>query len=369
MPLPSLTIGDLTARVPIIQGGMGVGVSLSGLASAVAEHGGIGVIAAAAIGFTEPDFKTDYVAANTRALRREIRKARRNSSGIVGVNVMVATTNYAEIVTAAAEEGIDIIFSGAGLPMALPKFAGGPNGPKLVPIVSSGRAAGVICKSWLQRHGRLPDAFVVEGPMAGGHLGFSPEQIDDPDYRLEQLVPAVIEAVKPYEAKADRRIPVIGAGGVYTGADIKRLLDMGAAGVQMGTRFVATHECDAAPEFKQAYVDAQEKDVTIVKSPVGLPGRALRNKFIMDVENGDKKPFVCPYHCIKTCDYKKSPYCIALALINSRRGAISKGLAFAGQNVHRVDAVVSVGELMESLAAEYEAALPRPKPAEARVFA
>lgn len=357
MPLPSLKIGDLTARLPIIQGGMGVGVSLSGLASAVAEQGGIGVIAAAAIGFTEPDFRTDYVAANSRALRREIRKARSSGSGILGVNVMVATTNYAEIVTAAVEEGIDIIFSGAGLPLALPKYAKGPDGPKLAPIVSSGRAAGVICKSWLHRYDRLPDAFVVEGPLAGGHLGFSTEQIDDPAYRLENLVPAVIEAVKPYAAKAGRHIPVIGAGGVYTGADILRFLEMGADGVQMGTRFVATHECDAADEFKQAYIDAGEKDVTIVKSPVGLPGRALRNKFIEDVENGGKKPFVCPYHCIKTCDYTKSPYCIALALINSRRGAVSKGLAFAGRNVHRVDSIVSVKELMNTLAAEYEAAL------------
>jgi nitronate monooxygenase len=339
---------------------MGVGVSLSGLASAVAEQGGIGVIAAAAIGFTESDFRSDYVAANSRALRREIQKARSMTSGVLGVNVMVATTNYAEIVTAAVEEGIDVIFSGAGLPLSLPKFAKGPNAPMLVPIVSSGRAAGVICKSWLHKFGRLPDAFVVEGPKAGGHLGFSTEQIDDPAYRLENLVPAVIDAVEPYAAQAGRGMPVIAAGGVYTGADILKFLEMGADGVQMGTRFVATHECDAADGFKQAYIDAGEKDVTIVKSPVGLPGRALRNKFIEDVEQGGNKPFVCPYHCIKTCDYRRSPFCIALALINARRGAVSKGLAFAGQNVHKVDSVISVSELMDRLVREYEAAV-RPR--------
>jgi len=369
VPLPSLHIGDLKATVPIIQGGMGVGVSLAGLASAVANQGGIGVIAAAIIGFREPDFKTNYVEANVRALKREIRAARSKTSGILGVNVMVATCHYDEIVTAAVEEGIDVIFSGAGLPLALPKFANVPNGPKLVPIVSSGRAAAVICKSWRNKHGRLPDAFVVEGPMAGGHLGFQKEQLDDPEFRLETLVPAVIEAVAPFAEEAGRPIPVIGAGGVYTGADIRKFLDMGAAGVQMGTRFVATHECDAAPEFKQAYIDATEQDVMIVKSPVGMPGRAIRNKFLEDVEHGDKKPFSCPYHCIKTCDYTKSPYCIALALINARRGAVSRGLTFAGQNVHRVKSVMSVKELIQTLQHEYEATFAQPAQAAAGAMA
>lgn len=355
MQLPSLVIGDLRARLPVVQGGMGVGVSLSGLASAVAEQGGIGVIAAAAIGFTEPDFKTDYVAANTRALRREVRTARARTSGILGVNVMAATTNYAEIVSAAVDEGIDVIFTGAGLPMDMPVYVNGRGSPKLVPIVSSGRAARVICKKWLSRHGRLPDAFVVEGPMAGGHLGFSPEQLDDPAFRLERLVPEVLREVRVFEERIGKAVPVIAAGGVYSGADIREYLDMGAAGVQMGTRFVATFECDAAQEFKQAYVAAREGDVTIVRSPVGLPGRALRNGFVESVEQGGKKPFSCPYHCIKSCDYKTSPYCIALALINARRGNVSRGLAFAGQNVHRVDGIVSVKELMDSLAAEYAA--------------
>ncbi len=359
MPLPSLNIGNLRARLPIIQGGMGVGVSLSGLASAVAEQGGIGVTATAAIGFREPDFKTNYIEANIRALRQEIRKARDLTKGILGVNVMVAMSNYAEIVRTAVEEGIDIIFSGAGLPLSLPKFAKGAE-TKLAPIVSSARAASVLCKNWLHKHGCLPDAFVVEGPMAGGHLGFSREQIDDPEYRLENLVPEVIEAVRPYAAEAQRPIPVIGAGGIFTGADIRKYLDMGATGVQMGTRFVATYECDASPAFKQAYVDAREQDVTIVKSPVGMPGRALRNFFVNDVERGEKKPFTCPYHCIKTCDFKKSPFCIALALINAHKGALSKGLAFAGQNVHRVTSIVSVKELIDTLIAEYEATFGTP---------
>lgn len=365
MPLPSLNIGDLRARIPIIQGGMGVGISLSGLASAVAEQGGIGVIASAVIGFRESDFKKNYVEANSRALRDEIKKARAKTDGILGVNIMVATTNYAELVEAAADEGIDIIFSGAGLPLDLPKFIKGPHIPKLAPIISSGRAAGVLCKRWQKRYGRLPDAFVLEGPLAGGHLGFSKEQIADCDHSLEAVLPQVLEAVKPFAEESGTPIPVIVAGGVYSGADIRKFLEMGASGVQMGSRFVATHECDAALEFKQAFVDAGEQDVTIIKSPVGMPGRALNNKFIEDVERGEKKPFTCPFHCIKTCDYKKSPYCIALALINAQRGAVAKGVAFVGQNVHRINSIVSVKELIDSLVEEYDATFTSDSPAKA----
>ncbi len=357
MSFPSLVIGDLVAPTPIVQGGMGVGVSGANLASAVAEEGGVGVIAAVGLGYPEPDFKTDYVAANTRALRREIRKARAMTKGVLGVNIMVALTNYAESIAAAVDEGVDIIFSGAGLPLTLPKFVktdDGP-GPKLVPIVSSARAAALLCKGWLQKFSRLPDAFVVEGPLAGGHLGFTEAQLEDPAYRLENLAPAVVDAVRPYEGKAGRAIPVIAAGGVYTGADIYRFMELGAAGAQLGTRFVATHECDADPAFKQAYVDAREEDLTIIKSPVGMPGRALRNSFVAAMEQGGKVPFSCPYHCIKTCDYESSPFCIALALINARLGNLAKGLAFAGQNVHRITKLLSVKELIETLRQEYDA--------------
>lgn len=354
MPLPELNIGHLTASLPIIQGGMGVGISLSGLAAAVASAGGIGVIAAAAIGFGEPDFKANTVAANSRALRKEIRKARAKTNGILGVNIMVALSDYEELVASAVDEGIDIIFSGAGLPMSLPKYLKEGAATLLAPIVSSGRAAQVICKNWLAKYGRLPDAVVVEGPKAGGHLGFKPDQIFQPEHRLEQLVPEVVSAVAPFGDKASRKIPVIAAGGVYSGADIYKFLNLGASGVQMGTRFVATVECDASERFKEIYLKSTNEDLTIVSSPVGMPGRALRNKFIESVEAGKKTPFVCPYHCLKTCDPTKSPYCIVVALINAQRGNVDNGLLFTGANVAKVDAIVPVAELMNTLVAEYE---------------
>ena len=349
----ALRIRDLTAPLPIIQGGMGVGVSLSGLASAVANEGGIGVIACAGIGMAEPDFNKIYLAANARALRKEIRHARELTTGILGVNIMVALSNFGELVTAAIEEGIDIIFSGAVLPLDLPQYLHGGARTRLVPIVSSGRAAKIIAKRWTDRYDYPPDAFVVEGPRAGGHLGFKREQIDNPAYALERLLADVLEEVKPFEAKAGRSIPVIAGGGIYTGADMYKILHQGAAGVQMATRFVTTHECDASAAFKDAYVRATRKDIVIIKSPVGMPGRAIRNQFIDDLNLGKKVPFTCPYHCIITCDYETSPYCIALALINAQRGKMGQGFAFAGENAHRATKIVSVKELIATLLEEY----------------
>ena len=357
MQLPKLKIGNLESPLPIIQGGMGVGISLSGLASAVANEGGIGVIACAMPGIHEPDIATNGVAANQRVLTREIRKAKEKTRGILGVNIMVAMSDFSELVETSLREGIDIIFSGAGLPLTLPGHLKNGMNTKLVPIVSSGRAAKILCKKWLSSYDYLPDAFVVEGPKAGGHLGFKPEQLEDPEYALENLVNEVIEAVRPFEEKHGRTIPVIAAGGVYTGKDIHKFLTMGAAGVQLGTRFVATHECDADPAFKQAFVEAKEEDLVVIKSPVGLPGRAIRNGFIDQVSEGKTTPFKCPYHCIKTCDHKKSPYCIAAVLGNAKKGRFKKGFAFAGKNAFRVDKIVSVKELMDSLCQDYEGAL------------
>jgi len=256
---PKLRIGDLVARVPIIQGGMGIGVSLSGLASAVANQGGVGVIATAGIGVLSLDGETGYVEASIKVLREEIRKAKAATKGILGVNIMVALTNFADMVETSIAEGIDIILSGAGLPLDLPKYLGEGVKTKLVPIVSSAKAARIICKRWLSRFNRLPDAFVVEGPMAGGHLGFSSEQLDDPGYAVEKIIPEVIEAVSVFERENGVQIPVIAAGGIYTGADILAFIKLGAAGVQMGTRFVATHECDADIKFKKTYIDAKKK--------------------------------------------------------------------------------------------------------------
>ncbi len=353
MDFPELKIKDLTAKVPIIQGGMGVGISLSGLSSAVANQGGIGVISAAMIGMDEPDVVKNPDAANIRALQKEIRKAKEMTSGILGVNIMVALTNFTELVKTSIQEGVDIIFSGAGLPFDLPKYLQKESRTKLVPIISSARAARVLCKKWLSRFNYLPDGFVVEGPLAGGHLGFKEEQIDDPVYKLENLVKEVIEEVKPFEQEHEQDIPVIAAGGIFDGEDICRFLRLGASGVQLGTRFVATHECDADMAFKQAFIDSKEEDLTIIKSPVGMPGRALRNRFLSDVEKGGRKPFKCVYHCIVTCDYQKTPYCIASALASAKKGRMNRGFVFAGKTAPRVKELLSVKELIDSLRNEY----------------
>lgn len=364
MSLPSLQIGDLTAKMPVVQGGMGVGISLSRLASAVANQGGIGVIAGAMIGMKEPDVAQNPLEANLRALRHELIKAREMTNGIIGVNIMVALTTFREMVRTSIEQRADVIFSGAGLPVDLPRHLldmceqkKEEFRTKLVPIVSSARAATVIAKKWMSRFNYVPDAFVVEGPKAGGHLGFKPEEIQDPGHALERLVPQVVDAVKAFEDKKGAAIPVIAAGGVYTGADIKRFLELGASGVQMGTRFVATHECDADDRFKQTYIAAQPEDVTIIKSPVGMPGRALRNSFVDAMREGAKKPFKCVFKCVSTCEQEKTPYCIAAALINAMKGNLERGFAFCGANVFRVDRIISVRELMDSLQREFDEAV------------
>lgn len=354
--MPPLHIGDLVSKLPIIQGGMAVRISLSGLASAVAREGGIGVIGTAGIGVDEPDCRDNFIEANNRALRNEIQRARELSggNGFIGVNIMVALTTYDEMVKTSIDAGADVIISGAGLPLMLPSHVKEGCRTKLVPIVSSGRATTIICKRWQQRFNYCPDAVVVEGPLAGGHLGFKREQIDNPAYALELLIPEVLEAVKPYEDSYQKKIPVIAAGGIYTGEDIYKFLQMGAAGVQMATRFVATHECDADIKFKEAYVTSKKEDIVIISSPVGLPGRAIRNKFTMDVGDGKKTPFSCPYHCIITCDYQKAPYCIATALSNAQKGKLMGGFAFCGANAYRVDKIISVKELIDALVYEYE---------------
>jgi len=359
--IPSLKIGDIEARIPIVQGGMSVGISLSGLAAAVANEGGIGVIGAAGIGMLEPDFKTNYREANKRALSKELRRARDLSDGIIGVNIMVALSDYDDLVKVAVDEGADLLFLGAGLLLKLPKTLSLERlqqaRTKIVPIVSSGRAARIIFQHWAKRYQHVPDAVVVEGPLAGGHLGFKKEEIDDPNYALEKLVPAVIEAIEPFEQQFDKNIPVIAAGGIFSGADIARFMRLGAQGVQMATRFVATYECDASPAFKEMYLKCRKDDLVIIDSPVGLPGRAIRNDFLDDVARGIKKPFECPWKCLKTCDYRTSPYCIARALTNAKKGKLSDGFAFAGANAYRVEKITSVHELIDSLLDEYEKAM------------
>ena len=356
MKLPELKIGDVIAKVPIIQGGMGVGISLSKLASAVANEGGIGVISTVGICFKQTDAFSNFVESNNRALREEIRKARLMTKGLLGVNILGAMTNYDDIVRTSIEEGIDVIISGAGLPLHLPKFKiEMKSNVKLAPIASSGRSAAIICKSWDSKYNYTPDIVIVEGPKAGGHLGFSHKELENmEEYNIEKLIVDVIEAVKPYEIKYGRKIPVIAAGGIYTGTDIARIMELGASGVQMGTRFVATEECEASPLFKEAFLNCKKEDIILIKSPVGLPGRAIKNKFLELVAQGHKVPIKCPYHCLKTCNVEDSPYCIAAALVAAAKGILNNGFAFCGANAWRVTKIVTVKELMLELITEAE---------------
>ncbi len=357
-----LKIGGTTVPVPIIQGGMGVGISMSRLASAVANQGGVGVISAAGLGMVHRNPAMDYIEANIEGLRTEIRKAKEKTKGVIGVNVMVAMTNFADLVRTSISEKVDIIFSGAGLPLQLPGFLNDRGTTKLVPIVSSGRAAKLICDKWKTLYDYLPDAFVVEGPKAGGHLGFKKDQIEDSSYSLEELVPQVVNEVKVFEDKYGKEIPVIAAGGIYTGHDIFEIMQKGAKGVQIGTRFVTTEECDAAMGFKMAYVNAQETDMEIIQSPVGMPGRAVRNEFIEKIKQGIKKPIKCPFHCIKTCDVSSSPYCIITALYNAYRGNMKSGYAFAGSNAYLADKITTVKDIFNELANDFQEAIKKIQP-------
>lgn len=352
--MKSLKIGNLAIAVPIIQGGMGVGISLSSLASAVANEGGVGVISSAGLGLLYRDLSENYLEASIHGLREEIRKAREKTLGVIGVNIMVAMTNFVDMIKTSISEKVDIIFAGAGLPLDLPSFLKKDSVTKLVPIISSVRAARIICEKWKVNYNYLPDAFVVEGPKAGGHLGFKTEQIEDDNYRLEKLVPEIVSELRVYKEKYNKLIPLFAAGGIYTGGDIKKIMQIGASGVQMGTRFVTTYECDASEGFKQAYINADEKDIEIIKSPVGMPGRAIFSNFIQKVKTGKKQPKKCPFKCIKTCDISSSPYCIIIALINALKGNFENGFAFAGSNAFRATKILSVKETFQSLLKEYK---------------
>ena len=358
--MPTLAINNLIVKKPIIQGGMGVGISMSGLASAVANAGGIGVISTVGIGLLEDNPKITYKERNKIRLEREIRKARSLTNGVLGLNIMVAVSDYDDLLKLAFDEEISIIFLGAGLPLKFPetitvdRLKNGST--KVGVIVSSGRATQLIFQSWQKRFNHVPDLVVVEGPKAGGHLGFKKEQIFDPDFALEQLMPNVLSVVKDFELQFEKNIPVIAAGGIFTGTDIYKFMKMGAQGVQMGTRFVATHECDASPKFKQTYINCTEEDLKIIQSPVGLPGRAIRNKFLDEVSAGDRKPFQCPWKCLKTCEFREAPYCIAKALTNAQKGNVKEGYAFAGANAHRIKEITSVQELFNNLEGEYNEA-------------
>lgn len=351
--LPKLRIQELTARLPIVQGGMGVGISLSGLASAVAESGGIGVIAANGIGLTEPDYFKDGRAANIRALRKEIRTARSKTDGIIGVNIMVALNDFHELLDTAIEEKVDLILIGAGLPIKnIPVDKIRENQVKIAPIVSTERAAALIFKMWKRIYNDVPDAVVVEGPQAGGHLGVPEDEIDAPEYKIETVVPQVRAALEVYEGEFQKEIPVIAGGGIFTGDDIYKIMSLGAQAVQMGTRFVATEECDADIRFKEAYVQARRSDIGIIKSPVGLPGRAIINDFLTKAAS-EKHAFKCPWQCLAGCKADDANYCISIALNNARKGRLERGFAFVGSNAYRVEEIVPVKDLVGDLEQGY----------------
>ena len=355
MEIPKLKIGSITADIPIVQGGMGVRVSLSSLVSAVANEGGIGTIASVGLGSMK-DSEQDFEKHSREALIREIHKAKSKTDGHIAVNVMAALSNADDLIRATANEGIKLIVVGAGLPLRLPRLVE-DDSVNLLPMVSSGRATRLILSTWDRRYERTADGIVLEGPLAGGHLGFSLEQLQQPDkYSLDILLPEVLESIKPYEDKYGRKIPIIAAGGIFNGQDIARMLSKGASGVQMATRFVCTEECDVSQEFKQAYLEAEKEDIAIIQSPVGMPGRAIRNKFLKDLEIKGRLKIRCPFRCLSACKVAEAKYCIALALINSYFGDVDHGLIFAGENAYRINKIVTVKELIAELHAELAAA-------------
>lgn len=349
--MKSFFIGDKEICLPLIQGGMGVGISLSGLASAVANEGGIGVISCAGLGLLYKGHG-NFFQNCIWGLKEELRLAKEKTKGVIGVNIMVALTNFADMVRTAIASKADLIFAGAGLPLDLPSYQTPESKTKLVPIVSSARAAKVICERWYNNYHYLPDAIVVEGPKAGGHLGFKREQIFDESFSLEKILPEVVKIAQRY--KGEKNIPVIAAGGISSGEDIYRFIEMGASGVQMGTLFITTTECDAAEAFKQVYITSRNEDIQIINSPVGMPGRAIKGDFLKRVEAGLETPTNCFVHCIKSCDYQKSPYCIIKALYNAARGNMDKGFAFTGVNAPLAKKISSVKEIIARLKQEFD---------------
>ena len=373
--LKPLKIGNLVAKHPVIQGGMGVGVSLSSLAGAVAKAGGIGIISTAQIGFKDQDFGKNPMAANLRAIHSELKKAREKApQGILGFNIMVATKEYASYVKEAVKAGADVIISGAGLPIDMPKFvaeAENENGGSekkerrtmIAPIVSSVKSALVICRMWDRKYHTAPDFVVVEGPCAGGHLGFSREQLaelgadtdhvaetfDEPAYDKE--IRGIIETVKSFAEKYKKHIPVITAGGIFDHKDVLHQFALGAEGIQAATRFVTTEECDADIAYKEAYINAKEEDIVIVKSPVGMPVRAIKNKFLERVAQGPVKVERC-FRCLEHCNPAETPYCITKALINAAEGKIDEALLFCGSNAYRCEKIETVPEVMAALCGE-----------------
>jgi nitronate monooxygenase len=352
-----LKIGNLSVKLPIIQGGMGVCVSLSGLASAVANEGGIGVISAVGIGMLELDYKKNFREANKRALKKQIRKARLKTNGIIGINIMMAITDFDDLLEVTLREQIDVVFIGAGLPLRKPAKINPLlmelTNTKIIPKVSSARAVKLIFQFWSEKYNRIPDAVVLEGPLAGGHIGFKKEEISEPGKSLQSILKETLPIIDVFEQKYGLEIPIIAGGGIYSGKDMWEIMEIGAKGVKMGTRFVTTYECDASIKFKQNYLACSPDDITVIDSPVGLPGRVITNNFVKQIQEGKQKPVNCSWKCLKTCNFRKVQFCIAEALFNAANGDFQNGFSFAGTNAYLANKIVSVKETIKQIKNEY----------------
>lgn len=351
MNLPEVSIGGLCPKLPVIQGGMGIGISLSGLASAVANAGGIGIISGVQIGFREPDFEKDPVSANIRAIGKELRRARELApNGIIGMNFMSIDSHYTEYVTEAVKQGADLIISGAGLPLTLPELTAGSQ-TRIVPIVSSARACRLILTKWLRKHNRFPDAVVVEGPLAGGHLGFKLDDLyNGTNQTLEQALADVVAYIRKFEKEHNVSIPIFAAGGIMDYTDVQRMLEIGASGVQVGSSFVTTKECDASDRFKQTYLDARPEDVRIIKSPTGFAARAVNTKFVQQAYDHGGIPVQHCFRCMpEICNAATTPYCLSQALFDAARGENMGGLVFCGGRVGELHEIVTVQQVMDRL--------------------
>ena len=347
--MKNFKIGDNLTRFPLIQGGMGVGISLGRLAGTVAKEGGIGIISTAQIGYREKDFDRNTEEANQRAILSEMKKARRISpDGIIGYNIMVALKEYASHVKAAVHAGADLIISGAGLPTELPALVSGSK-TKIAPIVSTDKSAKVILKYWERKYKRTADLVVIEGPQAGGHLGFHKEELDSytPE-AYDNEIRKIVQTVKSYAAKFGTEIPVVAAGGIATHEDVKHVLDLGVDGVQVATRFIPTEECDADIRLKESLIHAAKDDIAIVKSPVGMPGRAIHNAFLEKVAQQKEHITHC-FRCLEKCNPTQAPYCITQALIRAVEGDVENGLIFCGDNVQYLDHIGTVEEVVHAL--------------------
>lgn len=352
MNIYPLKIKNIEAKLPVIQGGMGVGISLGGLAGAVAKEGGIGVISAAQIGFREPDFDQDTKGANLRAIRKEYEKARTIApEGIIGFNLMVAMRHYEEYVREVIDAGADMIISGAGLPMELPRLAEGSD-VKLAPIVSTEKSAKVILRYWDKKYKRMPDLLVIEGPEAGGHLGFTEEQLKEYNGNYDQEVIRILNLVRQHEEEFGCRIPTALGGGIENRRQAAHAFSLGVDAIQVATRFVTTEECDADIRYKEAYIQADREDITIVKSPVGMPGRAIMNPFMRRVMAGEQIPHSPCHGCLHKCDPAKIPYCITDALIHAAKGEVDDALLFCGAYAYKAKRLETVKEVIDSLLTE-----------------